>query len=203
MILAAAVALGAPAAGRMQASGPGLPTEQEARNQEAVRAATDAMSRGDLNAYVSYFAEDTKNFDRPVGREGIRKAIEDIFITFPDYRHDVIEMLAKDDSVIVRCTTSGTHRGVGQLRLNGGMLVGVPPTQKHFAVQHIHWYRLRDGKIVAHTANRDDLAMMRELGLLPAEGLPKCSDESKPRADGRAAEFSGRAPGREGGSRER
>jgi predicted ester cyclase len=52
------------------------------------------------------------------------------------------------------------------------MLVGVQPTQKHFEVQHIHWYKLRDGKIVAHTANRDDIGMMRQLGLLQP-GPPK------------------------------
>ncbi len=48
------------------------------------------------------------------------------------------------------------------------MLVGVEPTGKRFEVSHIHWYTLRDGKIVEHYANRDDLGMMRQLGLLPA-----------------------------------
>jgi len=146
---------------------------QEKRNEEVIRLATEAMNRHDVQAYVSYFAEDTKNFDRPVGREGIRRSIEDIFTTFPDYRHDTIEVIAKDDSVVVRCTTSGTHRGIGKLSLNGGMLVGIEPTQKHFAVQHIHWYKLRDGKIVAHTANRDDIGMMRQLGLLPTVASSK------------------------------
>jgi predicted ester cyclase len=173
MIAGAALAVVAPLVGLSQATPADQTTEQGARNQAVIRAATEAMNRGDLKAYVSYFAEDTKNFDRPVGREGIRQAIEDIFTTFPDYRHDVIEMIAKDDSVVVRCTTSGTHRGVGKLKLNGGMLVGVAPTQKHFEVQHIHWYKLRDGEIVSHTANRDDLGMMRQLGLLPATELPK------------------------------
>jgi predicted ester cyclase len=37
-----------------------------------------------------------------------------------------------------------------------------------FEVQHIHMYQLRNGKIVEHFANRDDLGMMQQLGLLPA-----------------------------------
>lgn len=147
--------------------------DQEKRNLEIIRQATEAMNRGDLKVYVSLFAEDTKNFDRPVGREGIRRSIEDIFTTFPDYRHNVVEMIAQGDSVVVRCKTSGTHRGVGKLPLNGGMLVGVEPTQKRFEVQHIHWYKLRDGMITEHTANRDDIGMMRQLGLLPPVGPPK------------------------------
>jgi predicted ester cyclase len=46
--------------------------------------------------------------------------------------------------------------------------VGVPPTGKAFKVQHIHWYTLKDGLIIEHRANRDDIGMMQELGLLPA-----------------------------------
>jgi len=156
-----------------EATAPGQTTTLEKRNQEVIRRATESMNRGDLKAYVQYFAEDTKNFDRPVGREGILRSIEDIFTTFPDYRHDIMEMIAQGDSVVVRCKTSGTHRGVGKLPLNGGMLVGVEPTQKRFEVQHIHWYKLRDSRIVEHTANRDDIGMMRQLGLLPPVGLPK------------------------------
>jgi predicted ester cyclase len=51
--------------------------------------------------------------------------------------------------------------------VNGGMLVGVPPTGRHFEVQHIHLMQVRGGKIVEHFANRDDLGMMKQLGLLP------------------------------------
>lgn len=50
------------------------------------------------------------------------------------------------------------------------MLVQVPPTGRHFEVQHIHMLQLRAGKIVEHFANRDDLGMMQQLGLLPAPG---------------------------------
>jgi predicted ester cyclase len=140
----------------------------EKRNEEVVRRATEAMNRGDLAAYVSYFAEDSKNFDQPIGREGIRIRIDDIFATFPDYRHDILEVVTKGDSVIVRCRVSGTHKGVAKMPVNGAMLVGVAPTQKHFDVQHIHWYKVRDGHIAEHTANRDDIGMMRQLGLLPS-----------------------------------
>jgi len=48
----------------------------------------------------------------------------------------------------VRLTVSGTHLGVGRLPVNGGLLVGVAPTGKHYSVQHIHWFTLRDGLII-------------------------------------------------------
>jgi predicted ester cyclase len=66
----------------------------------------------------------------------------------------------------VRGIFSGTHRGIGRLPMNGGMLVGVPPTGRHFEVQHIHMLQVRDGKIVEHFASRDDLGMMQQLGLI-------------------------------------
>jgi predicted ester cyclase len=44
------------------------------------------------------------------------------------------------------------------------MLVGVQPTGRAFEVQHIHMYRVLDGKIAELFANRDDVGMMRQLG---------------------------------------
>jgi predicted ester cyclase len=79
----------------------------------------------------------------------------------------ILNSVVEGEWVVVRCTFSGTHRGLGRIPVNGGMLVGVQPTGMRFEVQHIHMYQLRNGKIVEHFANRDDLGMMRQLGLLP------------------------------------
>jgi len=147
--------------------------KEEKRNEEIIRRNLDNLNRGDLKAFLQDFAEDVKNFNVAMGREGIRRGVEDIVTTFPDWRMEIVEMVAQGDSVVTLLKVSGTHRGVGKLPMNGGMLVGVEPTQKHFEVQHIHWYKIRDGKIVEHTATRNDIGMMRQLGLLPPTGLPK------------------------------
>jgi steroid delta-isomerase-like uncharacterized protein len=142
------------------------------RNQDVVRQFLGSLNGGDVQAALSLVAEDAKNFGRPVGREGFRHVLEDIYATFPDWRMEIQEMIAEGDSVVVRCKVSGTHRGTGKIPVNGGMLVGVAPTGKHFEVEHIHWLKLRDGKIVDHSATRDDIDMMRQLGLLPPVELP-------------------------------
>ena len=36
----------------------------------------------------------------------------------------------------------------------------------------MHMYRMLDGKIAEHFANRDDVGMMRQLGLLPLPPSP-------------------------------
>jgi predicted ester cyclase len=143
-----------------------------ARNIAVVRSQTEKLNRGDIEGALGDFAEDTRNFGKPVDRKGVRLVLEDIWRTFPDWHFEIVDILAAGDSVVVRYKVTATHNGVGTLPINGGMLVGVAPTHKRFEVQHIHWYKLRDGKIVDHYATRDDLGMMKQLGLLPEIAHP-------------------------------
>jgi predicted ester cyclase len=101
------------------------------------------------------------------GRETLTRNFEDIFRTFPDWKMEIVDMVVEGDNVVVRCRVSGTHRGISTTRVNGGFLLGVAPTGKHFVVQHIHWYKLQGGLIGDHFTNRDDAGMARQLGLLP------------------------------------
>jgi predicted ester cyclase len=104
--------------------------------------------------------------------EMIRTTLEDIYRTFPDYKSETIEVVVNGDTVISLSRVTGTHTGVAQTTFNGGLLKGAKPTQKRFEVLQTHWWKVRDGKIVWHQGVRDDLSMMRQLGLLPDE-LPK------------------------------
>lgn len=149
------------------------------RNRDAVRRHLELMNRGDWKQAAELFAPDVRHHLGMwrQGSEGIVRGkktlidnLEDIFRTFPDWKMEIVEMVTEGESVVVRCRVSGTHRGVGAKRINGGFLVGVQPTGKRFEVQHIHWYKLRDGKITDHFTNRDDLGMTQQLGLLPAGG---------------------------------
>lgn len=137
-------------------------------NREIINLNYQKLNRGDIAAFLEDIAEDASNHGMKVGREGFAMVIEDIYQTFPDWSFEIVDLAAEGDSVVVRTTVKGTHLGVGQIPVNGGMLVGVEPTGKTFEVQHIHWYKLRDGKIVEHYATRDDIGMMQQLGLLPA-----------------------------------
>ena len=150
----------------------GQPVDVTVQNQEVVRENLAKLNRGDAKGAASDWAEDAQNFGRPAGPERIQRVLEDILATFPDYHMEIVEMVAAGDVVVVRCNVTGTHRGVGKLSVNGGMLVGVEPTGKRHEIAHIHWYTLRNGKIIAQYATRDDLGMMRQLGLLPSNAAP-------------------------------
>jgi predicted ester cyclase len=97
----------------------------------------------------------------------VAAGFEDLVRTFPDWHWSIIDMVADGDTVVVLTRASGTHRGIQRFALNGGLMVGVEPTGKHFETLHIHWFTLRDGKIVQDDRTRDDIGMYRQLGLLP------------------------------------
>jgi hypothetical protein len=51
--------------------------------------------------------------------------------------------------------------------VEGEVDVAFPPTGKTFTMTQSHWFRLKDGKILEHWANRDDLGHAQQLGWLP------------------------------------
>ena len=63
--------------------------------------------------------------------------------------------------MVIRATMRGRHVGAA------GPLAGPPVTNREFAVQHIHIFRVSDGRIAEHWACRDDLGQLGQLGLLP------------------------------------
>ena len=142
-------------------------------NEKVILSNYEKLNRGDINTSLEDFAEDTFNHGIKVGREGIKLVLEDIYRTFPDWNFEIEDIAADGDSVIVRSTVRGTHLGTGEIPVNGGLLIGVAPTGAKFEAQHIHWYKLRDGKIIEHYANRDDIGMMQQLGLLPPVAVQK------------------------------
>jgi steroid delta-isomerase-like uncharacterized protein len=136
-------------------------------NLAAMKRWIEAFNRGDIDAVVNACAEDAINFGHRVGRQGLRAVMTDIYTRFPDAQLIVHQWLADGDWVAFRATYSGTHRGVGRLPIDGGMLIGVPPTGRSFEALHMHMFRLRDGLIEEHWGGRDDVGMMRQLGLVP------------------------------------
>lgn len=135
-------------------------------NREIVRLCHEQLNNKNLETALELIAEEATNHGMKVGKAGYKMVWDDIYRTFPDFRFEIEDIVEAGDAVVVRTKVRGTHLGTGEFPVNGGMLVGVEPTGKSFEVQHIHWYKLRDGQICEHYANRDDLAMMQQLGLI-------------------------------------
>lgn len=51
--------------------------------------------------------------------------------------------------------------------------MGIPPTGRTVAYDYVHFLRLRDGKVVEQWSVRDDLTLMRQLGVMPPRPVPE------------------------------
>jgi steroid delta-isomerase-like uncharacterized protein len=140
---------------------------EEARNEAVVRRHHDAINAGDIAAAAAFYGEVVSNNGHVVDRARLFAIMQDNARTFPDWKMTIERLIARDDEVVALMRVTGTHRGVSQRPVNGGVYLGVAPTGKSFSVLHTHWFKLKDGLIVEHRATRDDLGMSRQLGLLP------------------------------------
>lgn len=141
--------------------------DEGSRNLALLKQYGDLGRRGEHAQQAAMWAPGAVNNGRPVSVEEIRSQLEDIHRVFPDHRSEALETTVSGDTVIVLTRTSGTHRGVAQTAIYGGMLRGAQPGGKRFEVLRAHWWRFQDGKIVWHQVVSDDLTMMRQLGLVP------------------------------------
>jgi steroid delta-isomerase-like uncharacterized protein len=77
---------------------------------------------------------------------------------FPDLVWTVDDMVADGDTVAIRYTMKGTHRGD---------FAGVKATGKAVTAQSMAFYRLADGKIVEERAQLDMLSLLQQMGAVP------------------------------------
>jgi predicted ester cyclase len=87
---------------------------------------------------------------------------------FQELRWDVEDLVAEGDLVVARTVMRG--RQVAPFATYGpdGQVAQVFASNgRSFAASQTHWYRLAEGRIIRHTANRDDLGQAQQLGWVP------------------------------------
>lgn len=157
-------------------------------NKGVVREYFEAMERGDMEAAASHWAADAVNHgagrpgqEPPRGPDGLRMVFGSIQAAFPDRRWTVEEIVADGDTVVARLTVSGTYGQIPPIPVEGAMFMATAPAGARYSVQHVHIFRLRDGKIIEHRALRDDLGLLTQLGVLtPVAGQRQSHPEEVP-----------------------
>ncbi len=107
--------------------------------------------------------------DRQRGRQGLKDVVRMFESAFPDFRYEVEDVIAEGEKVAVRDVFTGTQRGY---------FTGIPATGNRVTMEAIHIYRFSEGRLAEHWAARDDLGMMRQLGVLPPPSRAETSEES-------------------------
>lgn len=123
----------------------------------------EVWNRGQLDVLDELLAPDYVNHssslpDSPRGPSGVKPIVTAMRKAFPDLHYTIEKIVIGPDAVAVRTRMSGTFTGD---------LFGLPPTGKRFEVTQMTMEEFLDGKIVAHWRNTDELAMLKQLGVIP------------------------------------
>jgi steroid delta-isomerase-like uncharacterized protein len=97
----------------------------------------------------------------PPGREGPKVLFTMLRSAFPDLKATIEHLIAEGDEVVLHMTWTGTHKGE---------FMGIPPTGKSISINVIDILGIAEGKFVEHWGVMDSMAMMQQLGVVPAPG---------------------------------
>lgn len=119
-------------------------------NKELVRRYLEALSgKRKTREIIDKYVTDQELIDHILSSE----------VAFPEYRLDIEEMVAEGELVSVRGTVSGVNRGP---------LKDMPATNREVSFAIFVTYRVVNDKVVEHWMLTDDLAWMKQLGLVPS-----------------------------------
>jgi predicted ester cyclase len=135
-------------------------------NKELIRryfkAIDEAGRIGNADVLDEFMAPDFVEHNPFPGMEPTRDGWKKVFMGFvdgaPGY-HEVEDLVAEGDKVVARIVGYGRHQGD---------LFGMPATGKDIRVSGIAIWRLREGKIVEHWHETDQVGLLQQVGVLPA-----------------------------------
>lgn len=124
----------------------------------------ELISAGDIDGFGEHVAEDFVEHEETPGFEPSKEGVKQMFrmyrAAFPDLRMEAEDVLVSGDKVVARVRATGTHQGE---------FMGMPATGRSAAVQLIDIIRFgEDGLAREHWGIFDALAMMQQLGAIPA-----------------------------------
>ena len=132
-----------------------------------LRRAYDLINAGDIDGFGELVAEDVVEHEEFPGIEPNKDGILQFFrmyrAAFPDLRFEPEDIIASGDKVVARVRATGT---------NTGEFMGMPATGRSISIDLIDILRFEDdGLAHEHWGVADSMAMMQQLGVVPA-GMP-------------------------------
>jgi steroid delta-isomerase-like uncharacterized protein len=134
---------------------------QDQNKAIAKRAFEEILSQGRFELAVQLYAKDFINhgIHSTANLEEDQAALKGWHQAFPDVVIVPEKLIAEDDLVTIYWIARGTNTGTGN---------GLPATGKKAELAGITIWRIVDGKIKEEWSAFDQLSMMQQLGLLPA-----------------------------------
>ena len=94
------------------------------------RLVDEVINTGDLDALDGIAS--------PALARSLRRAFDRFRAAFPDWRQEIVELVAEDDTVVARFRCTGTHQGPWQ---------GLPPTGRTMLVDEVYFFRVRADRL--------------------------------------------------------
>ena len=144
---------------------PGLIAVGDSMMTTSVVSAEQAKLAANKAFIEEYFAalnqdKSAATVDNFVADEVLKHHIEMFEASFPGYQLKAEKMIAEGDEVFVLATCTGVH--------NGDM-AGIAPTGKAIELPIALTYKIVDGKIVDHLMLFDQMTLLQQLGVMPAQ----------------------------------
>lgn len=140
---------------------------QTEENKALVRRFYAEIDKGNLAAMDELVAEDYVDHSPPPfpglrpGREGLKQAFE-IFWRATPGRHEIEDQIAEGDKVVTRLTAFGRHEGE--------LPPGIPATGNDLRMTAVAIHRIEDGKLAEKWSDKDELALLQQLGVISLPG---------------------------------
>jgi steroid delta-isomerase-like uncharacterized protein len=140
-------------------------------NVRLVRNVIDALNTGDTTRVSEFIGSNYFNHESqmdPVrskmrGPQEFIDTVVNMRKAFSDLHYELLDNVASNEKVISIVSVKGKH--------TGSFFGFIPPTGNKISYQAVHIFTISDGKITEHTAIRDDLALMYQLGVVKAATL--------------------------------
>ena len=135
--------------------------ELEARNIEVIKTVSAELDKGNADAFQKFYAPDAKyyfpsNSPTPMSRDDEVAMFKMMKAAIPDLTHQVTDIFAAHDRVIMRSVVRGTHKAE---------LEGIPASGSPIGVGTICIFRLKDGLVVEEIQDADMLGFYQQLGM--------------------------------------
>ena len=136
-------------------------TSTEMNKDLCVRVNQELFGAGRLELADELFTPDFLDHEAPEGTpRGPGSAagkVRWLHGALDDLEYEIEDVFGEGDRVALRVTLHATH---------AREFMGRPATGRRFSMTQTHIFRIEDGKVAEHWANRDDAGMMRQLGFV-------------------------------------
>ena len=121
----------------------------------------EVLGQGDIERVDEFMRDDyvltMVGQPAPMDRQGHKMFVTHLRSAFPDWREEIVDIVAEGDRVVTRLRGTGTHTGEFQ---------GIPATGNTMTIESVNIDRIADGKIAERWLLSDTFGGLVQLGVV-------------------------------------